>query len=517
MLGGELPWSIRTDRVGFPETWEVRFIAWAPALAAAMLRPFLGPVAAYNVVVLLSPVTAVIAGHALLRRWAPPWTAAAGALAWALSPYLVGALASGQTCKAQIWVLPAVLAAFAATLDARGRALLPRVLVLAGVTVAAAFTEASYALLLPFALGVLAIAEVLAGPDRGRRVLLAILGLAVVALALVPAQHYYDPVTTNVGAQAFHPAFRPATDADRLLSVMTWESAFGGVVRAPIDAHTAVHVTYLTLPLVAAALLLGGWGRGGRVGLAWALTGGVLAAGELLVRGGQVVHAGAVVYALPDALLARVGYPLAKSGMYYRAVVLAGLGLAAAVTGGAARLGPRRGGVLAWVVAALVVGDGLHATRALWPRVVQPIPGLAAYTAIATDPGPGAVLDLPFSGGDYVGQSQVRGAAITGRRTTGMPRGMRLGELPHLDRLVRRLDAALAAPDPADRLRALGFAYVVYQPLPADAGPDRATLVAALGPPQVADGVWWWKLSLTPRSPRPPTPPASPPPGPSAP
>jgi hypothetical protein len=428
-----------------------------------------------------------------LRRWAPPGIAAAASVAWALSPYLLGSMASGQTCKAQIWVLPAVLAAFGAVLDARGRAILGHAALLAFATVACAFTEASYALLLPFALGAYALFDVLAGPDRVRRAGLGLLGLAVTAVSLLPAQTYYNPLTTNVAAQAFHPAQRPSEDAIRIGAVMTWESAIRGVVETPHEAWTSVHVTYLTLPLLIAGIGLGILGRGGRLGLALAAVGGVLGAGEVLIRGGAIVRDHGLVMALPDAWLARYGYPLAKSGMYYRAATLAGLGLSLGVAAGAARIGGRRGLALAWIIGALAVGDGLRATRTLWPRPVQRIPGLTAYQEMAADPVEGAVLDLPISETGYVGQTEVRAAAVHGRKTTGLPRGVRRNETA-VARLIRDLDGALASPSPGEALHGLGYRYVVYHGFPAEMGPTREALVTALGPPRKDGDVWVWTV-----------------------
>lgn len=110
MLVGERPWSLQTDVVGYPGPVEARIIAWAPILMTVPLRPLLGPVGAYNLVLLLAPTLAGLAAFAWLRRLVGPGVAAvAGALPFATSPYLLGCLAAGQICKAQIWLLPAAL------------------------------------------------------------------------------------------------------------------------------------------------------------------------------------------------------------------------------------------------------------------------------------------------------------------------------------------------------------------------------------------------------------------------
>ena len=61
MLTGAEPFEHHTRRIGFPESVQLRFIAWVPALASAPLRLFLGPLGAYNFALLLSPAFSALA------------------------------------------------------------------------------------------------------------------------------------------------------------------------------------------------------------------------------------------------------------------------------------------------------------------------------------------------------------------------------------------------------------------------------------------------------------------------
>ena len=108
MLTGSEPFEHHTRRIGFPENVQLRFIAWVPALLSAPLRLVLGPLGAYNVVLLLSPAISALAAWLLIRRItaASPFTCAGAALAFALSPYVMGCLANGQIAKIQLWILP---------------------------------------------------------------------------------------------------------------------------------------------------------------------------------------------------------------------------------------------------------------------------------------------------------------------------------------------------------------------------------------------------------------------------
>lgn len=496
MLFGDRPLSQLTDAIGYPDTVRAPAIAWLPALLAAPLNPLLGPVGAYNVVVLLSPALAVLAMAGMLRKLTRcnPWIAAAAGLAFALCPYALGCMASGQTAKFQHWLVPLYL--WVMTVGIRGPRW-PLGLVLVGlVTLAAGFTSPSTAVLLPLLALPWALIVALTGkPRRLPALLRALAVLGITAACLLPAQKYYGNLRDGSHPSAFEPR---AANWDRLptpVPVAQPEGVFlgrGGLAR---DDHQTSHVTYLGLPLLLAAVLLSVRRFRGR-GLAWTAVGigVVVAVGPYLISGDTFVEAGGQRLALPARLLEILGYPLARTGTYYRAVLLASVGLSLALAGG---LSTRRAGwmiLAAWAVALLQVGDAWRVTRTLWPRPAEQVEGRRALEQMRDDPVDGAVLDLPLESGTYEGGVAMLGAVIHGRPTTALPRQSKR-YLPRIDALVRELDGALAAGPSlgADRLGALGFRYVVFRPWLADET-ARLRLIEGLGAPDRDGEILVWIL-----------------------
>ncbi|MDP2306944.1 MAG: hypothetical protein Q8P18_13045 [Pseudomonadota bacterium] len=502
IVSGDAPLTV--TEIGFPASQQAQFIAWIPALLVAPLQGALGSIGAYNVASLLGPPLSAIGAWLFFRRVAeaPSWLAALAGLTYSLSPYMIGCLASGQTCKAQVWVIPVALWAFHRAVDPELR--LSRTLpVLAAVLFAGAFSEPSYVLYVVPALVLwwpLLVAE---GPRRGARLLQGGIALATAAAALLPARAYYAAATGSGVGQVFLPARRPpATDVGG--SVATVGATFLGDLDLPVDTIASAHVTYLpAVLLVAAALLLPFSGRPGRSAVVLGGVGLVLAFGEVLIWDSAPWVVDGHVYTLPAAWLARYGYPLASSGMYYRGIALGQLGLQLVVVGGLARLGARatRGPAVALVASvALAVHGGLlaqgtAAVRTLFPRVVQRVPGLDLYTRMRADPVPGGVLDLPAGHEHYAGQSYARAATLHGRSTNGLGRAVRPRESPALDRLLWSLDVALEGPSPAEALAAKGLRYVVWHERSNRlAGPDLVAITAALGVPERIDGLLVWVL-----------------------
>ena len=111
MVTGDLPFYTHTNQTGFPRSPEARFIAWSAALAAIPFRPWLGPLGAYNVAMLGSLGVGAATAALWFRRLtgAHPYVAAFCGTLYGLSPFALACLASGQTCKAQIWILPTAL------------------------------------------------------------------------------------------------------------------------------------------------------------------------------------------------------------------------------------------------------------------------------------------------------------------------------------------------------------------------------------------------------------------------
>lgn len=532
MMWGELPWSTTTDRIGFPGPVEARFIAWVPMLAAGLLHPLVGAVASFNLVTLATPAATALATWALVRRVAPrsdPAAAGLVAVLYATSPFMLANLVSGQVCKGQQWVFPvgvlAMVVAVHPGVVAPGRLRLARaagrdlghLAALALASAAAAFTEPTYALLLPFAWGATAVWAVLEGdpePIEGRWAWAARrvgplvrgpLALAAAAAGMYPAKEYYGGAATATISQAFHPATRPVVITDVPTRVATWNTTILGQVDWPRNLVDTVHVTYLTATLLVVGVIGFGIGRRlGRLGFALTVAGTVLAVGEYAVRGRSVVYADGEPVALPAAWLAHWGYPLATSGMYYRAVAVVILGLVLGAVAAVARVGshPRlgaRGPLVALGLAVAIVGgatwDGLRATTPLWPRAAVPIQGAALWEEVAKVPGDDAVLAAPWVSTTNEWRRYLGGAVLHGHPTNALPRALRPQEIPVLGQLDRSLQAALTEPDPRAAIRALGIRWVVWYPIPVDAPPDLPTLVHALGPGTTVDGLRVWDLS----------------------
>ena len=120
MLIGQRPLDIHTQMLGYPGSVRLKPIALAPALLASSLRWLLGPIGAYNAILLLIFPLSTGISFAFLRSISiPNWIAGAAALLIAFNPFVLGCLASGQVAKIQTWTL--MLLALGWSLSARGR------------------------------------------------------------------------------------------------------------------------------------------------------------------------------------------------------------------------------------------------------------------------------------------------------------------------------------------------------------------------------------------------------------
>jgi len=502
MLDGERPFQLSTTAVGYPGPVETRFIAWVPILMAAALRPIFGPVGAYNLVFLLGPTIAGLAAFGWIRRaaGAPPLLASAAALTFATSPYMLGCLASGQICKSQIWIFPAALLAQHESVapDRTWRGRLVGLLALGATGLAAAFTEPTYALMLPFALGVAAAGRVLAGPSRLLSIVVLTVGLGLVAAGMYPAKGYYGDAATSLVSQAFHPADRAVADATLVDQVANWEQTILGQMKVPKDPQEAMHLTWMPWPLLVGGLwgLLRG-GSAGRVGAGIAIVGATMAMGEELVHHGVVVRQDGHPVWLPMSWLAHAGYPLARSGMYYRAIAVPSAGLALAL-GAAGAKADWRGRALAVALALGAYGEGLYGTRGIWPRPVAELPAAAVAERIAALPGEGAVLDVPWAVTSNDWQQYLGETVLHGRPTNALPRALRPMDIPVLKQLDGQLRLALVSADPPAAIRALGFRFVVWHPFNDETGVGLLGWTRALGAPNVEGRYRWWDLGELP-------------------
>ncbi len=505
MLTGQEPLSGVTTRVGYPGPVLARFIGWFPALLAAPLQAVLGPLGAYNTVLVASPGLAALATFLLLRRRVAlaPWVAAGLCLSYALCPYAMGCLSSGQVAKLQHWLLPALL--LAASHAVRGPSRLLGLLACLVVGVVTAFTTPSTALFMPMAAGLWVLSECWdagtterAWRPRLRALPWALGALAALAAGLAPARWYYG----DLRRAALLLVFEPRTPSEGLgvfpLPMAQPEGLLLGLGGMGHSPEVASHVCYLGLPLLVLGLLVLALRKGGPrlAGLGLLLAGVVLALGPLLVSQGEYVLWNERRMRLPAALLEALGYPTKESGMYYRAALLASLGLTVMV----ARAWTGRLGwlalALAWLVGLGQVADGWRATRSLWPAAHGPQPGEQALLAMAADPLEGAVLDLPLEAGTVEGGVYLLASTEHRRPTTGLLRRSRRETEPRVSRLCRHLDRALAAGDPARGKAILaerGFRYLTWRPW-LDGRDRLPELERAFGEPLGSERLYYWPL-----------------------
>ncbi|MCB9742881.1 MAG: hypothetical protein H6741_05215 [Alphaproteobacteria bacterium] len=483
-----------TSAAGYPYVRFAPFIGWLNNLFTWPLRPLFGPLGAFQLVHLLSLALTAVATLPLLRRWtdADPWICAAAALAFAFCPYLLSTLAIGETPKLQAWGFPLFLWAAQRWMDGRWTGALLGGLIALGL----GFTSPYYGMALPLIIGVFCLVSLVRAQGWAGRAW-ALAPLVWTALALLPVYAYFGGQQHVQQANLMKPAMAGetgtvlpsphpvATPADLLLGA-------GPVERGAFEIF---HVSYLGLPLLVLALLLlllaHGRAKGTGPGLALLLGGVLLAMGPNLAYGGHFT-----AIPLPASLLAWAGYPYVRGGMWFRLVVIAALGLSVLLAAGAARL--RHGRWLAWAVLALHVADGVRDTGP-WPLVVQPLPGRAQLEAMraAGSLQDGAVLHFPLQEGIGLaeGQRMLVAAAVHGRPTTALAREL----LPVESSAMRAMVAqALDAPDPAAALRALGFRYVVHQPMQSlRSRVSQEELARKLGPGQGSALFMSWDLGPT--------------------
>ncbi len=491
-LSGEQAWSATTSLIGYPNQMRAPTVGWVPALLVAPLQALLGPVGAYNAAVLLSPALCAAITWLFLRRAlrAEPWPAAAGALAYSLSPYMLGIVANGQIEKVQAWILPLYLWLLLAVI--RGRRPWLALPGLALVTAASALTSPSIAMLIPMAAVVWALGALQGDRHaRGSRLAWILVALAATAEVLLLVSMYYGDLRAQGVLSAFQPASFQATDAQPYpLNVAEPACVFlGACVLGKAESLTGNQVSYLGLSLLLASLVFSRERFRFR-GVAWACCaiGVVVSLGPVLVQGGEYLRLGQFPIPLPAMALQRLGYPLAYSGMYYRAILLASLGLAVLLACGTSRLRPPWGARIALALTALLVADGWFATRELWPRRVDPIAGHQLLLKMREDPQPGAVLDLPLGHSTYKGGLRLLAAVVHGRATTGLPQIVNISQCSPMADLHAELEELFALADPQAvhaELSRMGFRYVVRDLLLTRGTWTLDELERALGPPSL--------------------------------
>ena len=476
----------RLCEAGFPVERSARAIAMAPLLMYAPLRLIAEPLVAAALVQLLAlPLSAALA-TALVRRAtdAPAPLAALLGACWALCPTLLGAFASLELSNTAAWALPAFLLALGETRRGRAWVLLPAVI--AALT---AFTSPYYGLALPLlGLGWAAFAL-----RDGWRLPSVGLRLGLVALALLPARAFYDPGQgSGAGDSLFWPAQRAALAPGPLpqpAPVATLDGLLWSAPEAVGSPYEVQHVAWVGPVLVTLGLwgLLGGAGKGRRLGLSLTLGGLALSLGPALAVGDRYLSLAGGLIPGPVWLLEAAGYPTALGGLYYRYVVVLVLGLVL----GVARLGARYPFAQPLLALGLLVGvaDGLRRVGPGWPLAVEALP-VGALAALP--PGEGAILELPLPGptDGHFGQAGLLRSLLLDRPTTALPRAFLEGH-PAREPLEAAVAQASAAP-----LRAAGYRFVA---LPVELAPfsqpGLSVLRQILGDPVIEEaGLILWDL-----------------------
>lgn len=496
-----------TDQAGFPTPRSARYVGWAFLGAAALLRPLWTALPVVHLAGWLGPALGGAGLILLARRLAPgghPAFQLAGGLLFALSPVTLGAALSGQVENTQTWLLPLLLLA---TWEAPTRRalwpLLPPLWALAALTspylAMLAGLAAPWVALLRWRQG----AGPTSAPSSGLLANLAPLGLG--ALGLLGAGAWLDLGAFDPEATLYRPSYQGQGWPPlwvRPLPVAALDTLLTGRVQAQVKA-IVLHQPYLGLVLLTGALALGGQRR--RM-LPLVALGVVLAMGPRLAWEGEAVRLAGRELVLPGEVVRWLRLPLAHGGQYYRAIVLAHLGLGLMLAAGTARLaGPLRGPLAPLAGAALLcllgTADALRAVSAPglpWPTIDLPV---QAWSTMAADPTPGAVLNLPMHSTQLRPNHPVRlaGRVVHRRAVSDLPRAWT--EPPADPLLAQAWSASLVTPraslPPLAALAEAGFRYVVID-LPAI--PERRSLDArarqAWGPPSgQADGLSWWVTS----------------------
>ncbi len=517
---------VATD-VAFPVGGLARYMGWVGVAITGMLQPIFGPLGAYVLATWAGPALGAALAVPLLRavtRADLPTAVLLSPIA-ALSPVVVGFLRCGQTAKSHVWTLElAILCVWAGMAHARARWPL---LAVAAASMLVGFQAPPLALVLPFAVAVPVVAAVAAAPRPARRAAILRGGalLAAVAAGLMAPTAYTG---SGVPPSGSGPVVQRAADAPIYLMIpaQNADASMGGIatpsVAEPIgmfvgptpDTTTpdaSIHVTYVGVPALILALVCARRrGRGWAFGAALTSLGITIAIGPYLGWGSAYIVVADRLLPGPAFLLRAVGYPLNASGLWYRALVLVGPGLAVLSASAVATLPSRRARLAAGAATLLVLGDTLRATAPLLPIPSAPVEGRELLARITADTTPGAVLELPLERAARNAESALLRTALHGRTSSVMPHHTLFAIHPHLRALDMRLRAALATSDPAAALRAAGFAWVILDtlagppPMPNHApaspmaltpGVTEAALTQALGPPTTTSTLRAWSLA----------------------
>ena len=477
-LAGEVTWP-ETTHLLWPHGISVLVDGVGP-LNGVLALPFWpwGPAAAFNGVALLGLALSGWCLYALARGIGlprgPAWVAGALYLLW---PIHLIAL-TGHLEKLFIGMLPLTLLAGLRAFDpARHRAWLAA----PGLALLGALLQnGNQFVFAALGVGLLGAQTWWAAPaaERGLRLrrmvaagalsvaicapllwaIVAVMRDPTLAVALGEQTRYYSPDALSlVLPSPFQRAGTWLFPSHMHLRNYVWASTLPGLNPTPDWYGTGLE-TSVTIPLTAVVLGAVAWrDRDARL---WLVFGGVFA---LLCLGPRLRIAGvATIVPLPYDLLQQVpGLDVMRTPGRFMLLGSVGFALAAGI--GLSALARRRPGAAPAVVAIAA----LVAAGECWPKTwaqtaLPPVPDF--YTRLASDPTPGAVLDLPHG---WYNRSDRASAYMFYQLTHGKPiawsylsRYHVAFPNPGLDGLWQR--GVKAGPDVRRRLAAYGFRYVVF-------------------------------------------------------
>lgn len=397
---GHWPWSI--DLMAYPRTTVVFHPSIAMELISAPLSALWGPVAAFNLLTLISFTLCGYTTFLLVRRLTDsvPVAIAAGALFTATGPHQFDLLFNTNA----VWALPWACLAFLRWRERPERwwevALACSVLALCNFYFAGYYLPLLFAAFIPWR------------RLRDMRVLLsaaaaAAATLAVCVLAYIPPILAAGSATRDtLGAVAAAPGSRPSTEVLGMFigspQHPRWGSTFASWGQG-LDPTQAPNTGSVYLGLVTLALAFVGVRRAWRTGpwIPLGLAAGILMLGpELLVNGKRLMP---LPYGYIDAI-PLLSFLRAPSRFYYVLsiclVVLAAFGLWA-IAGWVKQRTPNRAKLGAAVVS-VIAALGVYEQVFRHPVPITPVAVPNAYQLLATLPGRPALIEVPGGGfNDY--------------------------------------------------------------------------------------------------------------------
>ncbi|HCH61351.1 MAG: hypothetical protein CL927_18140 [Deltaproteobacteria bacterium] len=470
---------------GWPGSPSGQMIGGVPLAVAAALQ-WIGPMRAYGVALVVGPLLTAVTTWGWLKRCSDGTMGAraAGTLAMVFCSFAIAALGNGQFAKMQLWVIPSTLWTLDLFVD---RPHVRTAVPLLGVTILGVLTAPSIAVQLPVA-GALQL--LLTETSRGVRARLT--GLALLGVGMLPGLLFLsaDPSSGTrpavAGAGLRLRGAPPSASLDDLL--------FGVGVRANgLDAIN--HAPVLAL----AGLGVGIWlalraGRGRRLGLGLLFVGAALALGPVLRWDGDPVSIGSWTVSMPASWMAALGYPMGRTGQWYRFVVVASLGLALLLS----RAPTRRATLGAVLAVALGVVQAVSQSGHVFPRPAVPVPAAASMERLRDSTTPGAVVVLPHIASPADVAMGMAMGALARRHTTAMACHTEgHASTVALRALVQQAQSARSVEKAHRVLAEAGVAVVVWRPdsavIRGEVWLDEAAVSQALGPPEVDAGtsVWW--------------------------